>query len=280
MAGLGPLEPLTGYPVDVSSLSPAQRQGGPADPLHGQYGWEVPEHYPYEYQHGAALATPPPVEMELISSIPPITVAGTPGEDPLFDYQPDTHSSPWPAGVDGAGDRDPVQYAARAAESARLHAADMNASPRYSNFTHPQIGQWENIDLTSVGTSLQVRPPEQSMNSFTGWGNTDRIQSLAVQNEHDYDAAHLHRRMAHDPIPGDELWIIPGGRPIVLNQPHTAVAPIGRISPFSGQDLDATFATDQAAPLAPPTAYAPPADPRTEPTQGPAEDPGPVQGWI
>lgn len=280
MAGIAPLGPLTGYPVNPAMLTPQQQQGGPADPIHGHDAWETPAHNTWEYVHGVATHGPPPVEMELVGSIPSITPAGTPADDPLYDYQPETHAAPWPVGVDGAGDRDPEQYAARAQESADIHASDMGASAGWYTEPAPLLGEWQNIDYRSIGQGQLVPIPEQLMNSVGGWGNTDRTQSLAIQNDYGLDAAHVHRRIGHSPIPGDFLWLEPAGRPIVLNPARTAQVPIGTDSPFTGQNIDATFAVGQAAPLDPPTEYAPPADPYTAATPGPAPAPGPVEGWF
>lgn len=280
MAGIGPITPLTGYPVERGMLTPEQQQGGPADPVHGHELWHDPPRYPWEYTPGAATEGPAPVELELIGAIPQITPAGYPGQDPTWDSQPETHAAPWPAGLDTAGDRDPVRYAERITESANLHASDMGASAAKVFEAPPRLGEWENLDHVGIGQGMLVPIPEQLMNSAGGFGNTDRTQSMAVQNDYGYDAAHVHRRIAHDEVPGDFLWLEPAGRPIVLNMPRTAQAPIGTNSPFAGQDPSLTFATDQAAPLDPPTQYEPPAVPYTAPQQGPAPAPAPVEGWL
>jgi len=110
-----------------------------------------------------------------------------------------------------------------------------------------------NSDLQQIG--------RQAMSAGFGWGTRDRTQSFARQNEFGFDSAHVHRRYAQSPIPGNYMWMRPGGRPMVKGLPGPARPPIGPDSPFAGDDLGQSFNINGAILQNVPSEYVPPAQP-------------------
>jgi hypothetical protein len=100
------------------------------------------------------------------------------------------------------------------------------------------------------------------MSSGFMWGTRDRVQSMARQNEFGFDSSHRHRRYADAPIPGNYMWLRPGGRPLQKTLAGPARPAIGPESPFSGDDLGFTFGIDGAVLQNVPTEYVSPAQPK------------------
>jgi hypothetical protein len=102
---------------------------------------------------------------------------------------------------------------------------------------------------------------DQAKSAGFGWGTRDRTQSFARQNEYGFDSSHQHRRWAMSPIPGNFMYLKPGGRPMVKGLPGPARPAIGADSPFAGDDLGQAFGINGAMLQNVPSEYVPPPQP-------------------
>lgn len=260
------LSALAGYQVQIdadSQATPEERMGGTADPAHGQYLAEpsIPRGSRIGPPHG-----PFGPENQLLSDeFWFMEGGGQPDQDPDFDYTPNTHAGPWPKGIlSGAntGDVGPDATASRLAQSYALHSLDKNAKARLQTDRAFALNdEWQTVEQLNPGSDTLQEVPKQAKSGLAGWGTTDRRQSMERQNEFGFDSAHQHRRFAVGSIPGNTMWMRPGGRPLVKSFAGPARPPIGENSPFTGQDLGQTFGIDGAVLQNVPTEYVPPAQP-------------------
>ena len=132
---------------------------------------------------------------------------------------------------------------------------------------NPQQDEWIGFFNEVPGEALLDNGlPRQMRGATGGWGTTDRSTSMATQNQYGYDTSHRHRRYAAGPIPGNYMWLIPAGRPMVKSLPGPARPPVGKGSPFQGQETFTPFAYDTGAILQNAgTSYVPPPTPYTVP---------------
>jgi hypothetical protein len=122
--------------------------------------------------------------------------------------------------------------------------------------------QWDTVEQVNPGHTDLASLPRQSQSSGYVWGTRDRTQSMARQNEFGFDSAHQHRRFAVGSIPGNFMWMKPGGRPMVKGLPGPARPPIGVDSPFAGQNVGQSFSIDGSILQNVPTEYQAPPQPR------------------
>ena len=160
---------------------------------------------------------------------------------------------------------DPDTVSATRAQSYELHSDGTNAEAR-SNLVRGFAlnDQWQEVWNVTPGHSDLAELPKQAMSSGFMWGTRDRTQSFARQNEFGFDSAHYHRRIATGSIPGNYMWMQPGGRPLVKSLPGPGRPPIGVDSPFAGQDLGQAFSIDGAVLQNVPTEYNPPPQPNLQ----------------
>ena len=153
-------------------------------------------------------------------------------------------------------------------QSRGIHGVRMNAGlrPMFPPLAYVQQDQWNLIDYTDNGSSDQTNIPRQMMSSGFMFGTRDRVQSMARQNQYGYDSKHMRRRYADAAgIPGNYMWMEPGGRPIVKHTAGTAQLPVGPGSPFYGNDPGAAFSTHGAVLANTPEEYQPPPAPQLAP---------------
>jgi hypothetical protein len=277
---LAGLQPLLRSVDTRPELTAEQQQGGPADPRHGQgLATGLPTQYPWEVLAGVAQHGPYGNEAQLVGAadgwIPP---AGNASQDPGFDATPRTHAAPWPKGVEQSVDPDAV--ARQLEQSASIHASNMGGSEKMATRISAQQDQWTDFYEVDSGTSLQdPAVPGQLKGAAGGYGTTDRVSSFARQNEYGFDSAHKHRRYATGSVPGNYMWLRPGGRPMIKSQAGPAQPAVGDDSPFTGQDLGRGYGVQGAVLQNVATEYVAPPEPYLAPTQGPTPDPGPVSWW-
>lgn len=278
--------PLTGLTPTVGSytpdpeLSPEEQQGGPADPRHGLPLLGLPPNYPWQVLAGVAPHGPYGQEAQMIGTtegwIPP---AGIGDQDPRFDATPVTHAAPWPKGVEQSVDPDAV--ARQLEQSAAIHSSNTGASLRMTQRTPALQDQWTDFYTVDAGTTLQDPNINDQIKSAAprGYGSTDRVSSFARQNSYGFDAAHLHRRYATGSIPGNYMWMEPGGRPMIKTQAGPARPAVGEDSPFTGQDLGASYGPQGAVLYDVAAEYTAPPEPYLAPSYAPGPDPGDVAWW-
>lgn len=265
-----PLTGLAGWVDPHPEATAAQRSGGIADPRHGVVGKGGP--YAYEGRHPGEMHGPYGTDDDLLGFDFSVHVmpAGRVGQDPTATLQPKTHAAPWPKGMPMAVTPDGTEHWRN--QENRIHASDTGGAraAEFTPSTNPKQDDWiELLDTTpgvqaTAGQDPNV-PDQLKGASPTGWGNRDRIQSFAKQNQYGFDSAHMHRRYAavgSGAFPGNYMWMRPGGRPMVKSTPGTGIIPTGVDSPFHGQDAGQPYDTQGAVLQVLPAAYTPPPDPQ------------------
>jgi len=267
-----PLTGLTGLAgiqrtIDEDSqATPEERMGGTADPSHSKY---LAEDY---IRRGAQMGAPRgpygPENQMLGDEVWFWESGGDPTQDPYFDRTPSNRAGPFPKGIQSGpvGDVGPDATAMKLEQSYKVHSVDTSAHLHAQTariFT--QNDQWETVEQVTTGSSDLVDLPKQAKSSGFGWGTRDRTQSMARQNEYGFDAAHQYRRFATGSIPGNTMWMRPGGRPMVKTLAGPARPPIGVDSPFTGQDLGQSFSYDGAVLQNVPQEYQAPPTPKLAP---------------
>lgn len=263
LTGLTAISGLQTIVDENSQATPEERMGGPADPAHANALAEpyIPRGAQLGTQHG-----PYGPENQLLSDEYWFFEAGgIPDQDPTYDHTPSHRAGPWPKGIASGpnlGDVNPDATAMRLEQSYRLHSVDTGAQSRIQvDKAYALNDTWETVEQNNPGSDTLAQIPRQAMSGVNGWGTRDRRQSMALQNEFDFDTAHQHRRYATGSIPGNTMWMKPGGRPLVKSLAGPARPPIGVDSPFTGQDLGEAFSYDGAILQNVPSEYVPPPTP-------------------
>lgn len=259
------LSGLAGYDVLIdedSQATPEERLGGVADPRHAEFSPEE------QIRRGSRIGEPRgpygPDNQMLGDEVWFFQDGGHPSEDPNYDYTPATRAAPWPKGIASGpiGRVDPDVIGPRRELSNELHGVDTNADRKRTRDLDAQNDTWETIDQLNPGHTEQAELPKQMKSAGFGWGTTDRVQSMERQNEYGFDSAHQHRRWATGSIPGNTMWMRPGGRPLVKNLPGPAKLPVGTDSPFAGDDTGANFGIGGAILQSVPSEYVAPPQPQ------------------
>lgn len=262
LTGLSAIANLQTVVNDESQATPEDRMGGVADPAHGTYLVEP------TIPRGSRMGTPVgPVgpENQLLSEFDSwsLTPAGNEWQDPYFDHTPSKRAGPWPKGIaSGPIDSGPNAIAAQAEQSREIHAINTNAGAHAERNLDALNDEWLTVEQTNSGHTDLQPTGRQSMGNGYQWGTRDRTQSFARQNEYGFDSAHQHRRFASaGGIPGNYMYLQPGGRPLVKTLAGPGRPPIGVDSPFTGDDLGASFSIDGAMLQNVPSEYVAPPQP-------------------
>lgn len=270
MDGLTGLAGLQSLYVDTPEANPEEIQGNPADPRHGHAG-EMARPYSWESQQTPAGDHGPygPPDDLLDESDYYFLPAGMVTDDPTAETAPWTHAAPFPKNVVGDMSVSPDHVASQRRFSRWAHSLKTGGK---RNVTIPtmeaQQDQWNEIWENDAGVTMlsDVSPQMKAGLAPAGRGSTDRTQSFARQNRYGFDGWHMHRRYAASPIPGNTMWMRPGGRPMNKTLAGPARPPIGHDSPFAGQDLGQAFSYDNGAILQDtPTQYTAPPEPYVGP---------------
>jgi hypothetical protein len=258
------LSGLAGYQVLIeedSQATPDMRMGGSADPRHADGS---PEH---QFRRGSRIGVqhgPYGPENQLLGDAEWFwQPGGEDWQDPLFDHTPSKRAGPWPKGILSGPTPTPypVDVAYGREQSRIIHGIDTNADSAVTHGREALNDQWSTIDQTTPGHT-DLRPlDKQALSSGFGWGTRDVVQSMARQNEYGFDSAHQFRRWATGSLPGNFMWMIPGGRPLRKGLAGPARPPIGIDSPFAGDDLGASFGIHGAMLQNVPTEYVAPPQP-------------------
>jgi hypothetical protein len=284
MEGLVGLSALAGYQVQIDTeneATPEERYGNAADPRHGSKTGKT-QQYPWEANAGQAGQHGPygPENQLLGDEFWFFQDAGTPDQDPFFDHTPSRRAGPWPKGVLSGPmlSDEPDDVAFGRVLSAEAHAVRTNAGARAMTQLAPLQDDWNAVDNVNPGHTELQPLPKQAMTTGYGFGTTDRTQSMARQNEYGFDSSHQFRRYAEGSIPGNTMWMRPGGRPMVKSLPGPARPAIGPSSPFAGDDLGTAFGIGGAILQNVPSEYTPPSQPNLAAPVS-FDDPGPVE-WY
>jgi hypothetical protein len=249
LTGLAQIQ--TNYNPD-SQATPEQRMGDTVDPRHGDAGPPsgVPPAYISRMTPGGSHGPYGPQNQLLGDPDWVWQPAGDESEDPTMDVTPSKRAGPWPKGVRSGpiGGETPDTYANQLEKSRIAHGIRTNAGAKalYPPQAYIQNDDWSAIWEVDPGHSDQERLPRQAMSSGFIFGTTDRVQSMARQNQYGFDSAHKQRRFAEPNIPGNNYWMVPGGRPLRKTLAGPARPPVGGNSPFAGDDLGQAFGINGA----------------------------------
>lgn len=266
------LNALSGYNAitDPSPFAtPEERMGGVANPYHSHLGEQA---IPYSYNSQAVPgARPGPRGLEnqlLADELWFLESAGNPYEDPDFDYHMPSltrsHGSVKNVTLSG-----PLPSQDTAIDLQTRQMGNKSSDLRTSRqMQRDQLGdaQQDNwLELWEINPGHTDVPDTTKQIAFqaNGFGVNDAPSNAYHKtNTYGLDSKHMHRRYAWNTIPGNYMWLRPGGRPLFKSIPGTAKPPIGAGSQFEGQDLGFAFSYDTGATLMDtPVEYIPPPSP-------------------
>jgi hypothetical protein len=281
MDGLTGLSGLQTLYEDTPEGTPEEIHGGLANTKHEPGTQHAPFAYESQVVPGSDhLHRYGPMEAGIVDTSDPyawILPAGTLEEDPTSERAPWTHAAPWPEDPIGDGSPDPDNTARKLEQSAAIHA--MNPGGPLKRNTHSptlyaQQDRWDEIWEVNPNSSDLTTVPAQIKSGAApgGRGGTDRTQSNAHQNSFGFDSRHMHRRFAAGSVPGNYMWMKPGGRPLIKSLAGPARPAVGPDSYFHGDNLGDAFDTQGAILTGPATQYEPPATPYVAPAQPVATD--------
>lgn len=276
MAGL---QPVTGLPrfraVIQPEAPPESVHGGPSNPLHGHFGEQAT---PYPWEEFAGPHGPyGPAEDAMLSDLPESGTlqAGILSQDPAADLTPYlTHAAPHIAGLEM--DRGPEGNARVLKQSMAAHAVKTNASAAGIASSNPLQDHWNGFWNTVQGEDNLMGAGTQTGFQANGFGANDRTSNpFHKSNPYGLNSSHRMRRYATGSIPGNYMWMRPGGRPMVKTLAGPARPATGE-GPFYGQDVTQTFGIQGAILMDPATEYQAPPQPYVTPPVTQVSESAPV----
>lgn len=273
LTGLSGIAGINAIEEQTPEATPEERMGGPADPYHGHWGEQAA---PYPWQSSIAMSGshgPYGPENQLLGDeMDFMEIGGMPGQDPSFDYNvPNLTRSHASVHNITSGGPVPSQSEAINHQLSQMgnHASDMGTSRRmgYDETLFAQQDNWQEIWNVTPGSDDVTLAPMQTAIASGGWGTNDHTSNpQAKRNQFGLGSGHMHRRFATGSIPGNYMWMRPGGRMLFKTLPGPARPAIGANSPFEGDNLGSAFAYDNGAILQTvPTEYIPPPSPNVAP---------------
>jgi len=280
MDGLTGLAGLQTLYVDTPEATPEERSGYSASPKHGTRG-ETATPYSWESQQTpAGTHSIEPIDDLLDEDSAGygtygVLDAGVLAQDPTAETTPWTHAAPWPKDPIGDQSTRPDNVARQLIQNMAIHAMKVGGKRnQYSPTMDAVQDQWTEIWDIEPGSVDLVNVPAQMKSGMApgGRGHTDRTQSNAKQNAYGFDSSHRHRRFATGSVPGNYMWMRPGGRAMVKSLAGPARPPVGPGSQFEGQDLGLAFGIDGAILQSNPTEYTAPPEPYVGPATAASTD--------
>lgn len=269
---LSAMNALSGYSA-ISDPSPfataEERMGGTAHPYHSHVGEQA---IPYSWQSQmvpGAHPGPRGTENQLLADpLWFLESAGSPEQDPLFDYNMPsltrshgsvhniTLSGPLPS-QDEAIDLQTKQMQNKSSDLGTSRAMQRDKRG------YLQQDNWQEIWEINPGNDDIPNTTKQIAFQANGFGVNDTSANAYKKiNSAGWEQKHQHRRFAWNNIPGNYMWMIPGGRPLFKSIAGVARPPIGAGSQFEGQDIGFAFSYDTGAILMDtPQEYVPPPSP-------------------
>lgn len=283
LTGLSGLSTLQALQEDTPEATAEEIHGSPANPYHGQTGeWANPDSSISLSVPAAANSFQPPADGLVDETYSfPLLGAGFLTDDPTSERAPWTHAAPWPKDPIGDGSVQPDNVIAHLNQNAQIHAVDVGGKRNVRLFTmDPLQDDWREIwQVDPNHTDLTDVPAQMKSGAAPGGrGHTDPTQSHAKQNSYGYGSRHMHRRYAAGSIPGNYMWMNPGGRPMIKSLAGPARPPIGEGSQFAGNDLGQAFGIDGAILQAAPVQYVSQVAPYVAPGYTPDQMEAPMVG--
>jgi hypothetical protein len=268
------VNPITGFVISQPEAPPFQQQGGPVDIRHGGPlvapevpPWLVIPMGPYPNVHNPyddALD-----ESKSYAGMP----AGYLSQDKTADLQPDTRAAPFPEEGPGSPTGEQVDVSERHAGSTRqliqsawIHAQGMGGGLK--RLFMPQMlakqDEWTGFYNKVQGDDIVPNAPGAIGHQAGGIGVNDHTSNkYAKINAYELNTSHRHRRFATGPIPGNFMWMKPGGRPMVRSL--TGMHNFPTSGAFENDDPGATFSYQGAVLQNVPSEYVAPPQPSLQP---------------
>lgn len=245
-------------------------QGGPVGP---GFGYADPE-VPYAYWAG-----PTPNEQTMFTDGLdgyPGGIAPVEGTDALLDRTPaevPSHAAPYPPQGTYGQLRDAGEQLAEQEERRALHGADLGGPARVATDPNGNIypEPWHEEYYTGQGESLLVEVPGQIESSPLGGSGTGKnrigsVQGFGELGHNGSGTAHIRRRTAVGPVPGNNQWLNSSDRPMLTPRRGYQTSFDGPDSPYGAQgdtSQDMMQSAQVASVSTPPTPYNPPPNPLT-----------------
>lgn len=280
LTGLEGLSGINAISQTDPFATPEERHGGPVGARHYQWGEQA---VPYSWQsritpggsHG-----PYGLENQLLGDeLWFCEPAGMAEDNPTFQYvSPDlTRSHASVNNRTQATVHSQYDSICEQLDQIDNHSQGDNTSSRMLTDKQglAQQDDWREIWYVDNGSSDVPATTKQIAYQANGFGVNDAPSNAYHKaNLFGWGAKHMHRRYAAGPIPGNYMWLKPGGRPLFKTIAGPARPPIGGNSPFSGQDVGDAFAYDTGAMLLnQPEEYIPPPAPNIAQRQAAYDDP-------
>lgn len=251
MAGVSPIGPVVGYVIENPEGNVETIQGGPANPAHANPFWQQDMLMPWQN----IPIGPFPNAIDPTSGITDEGIlhnygslpAGTLNDDPTADQQPITNAAPFPRESPALHSSDQLDVKNRDIGSSRqliqslfIHAQKTGASLKRLFTTEAQQDNWEGFFNPETGEDILPPVPASVSYQANGFGVNDHISNpYAKVNQYEFNTSHRHRRFAYGSIPGNSMWMKPGGRPMVRTLTSTPKFPLS--GQFANNDPGATF---------------------------------------
>jgi hypothetical protein len=277
------VQPVSGHGPNVRLVvmpyaPPQQMHGGPVKQFHSDPG-EQAEPYPWEEWAGPRGPWGP-AEADLISQ--PIEgstlAAGIMAQDAFGDQTPyRTHGGPTIRGMETSPD--PENNARVLMQSYEAHSVNTGASRKARQSSNPLEDQWQGFWSIVPGEHQLPPVPGQVSAQSGGFGANDYVNNAYhKQNPYGLDSSHRHRRYATGSIPGNYMWMRPGGRPMVKTLAGPARPPVG-VGPFYGQDPTEAYGIEGAILMRPASEYAAPPGVKVSPPSVQDDSAPPLELW-
>jgi hypothetical protein len=268
MANVPGVNGITGFVISSPEAPPFEVHGGPANPMHKQWG-ETASPYPWEVvPMGPYPGLMNPID-GMVGSVPGSgsLEAGLMAQDPTSDQTPAYHAAPFPNEGPASPSPDQLDKHGRAEgstrqllQSLRIHASNTGAGLRRL-FAPTQLvkqDEWTGFFNPETGEDLVPPIPGSISSNAGGFGTNDHVSNAWHKaNAYGINTSHRHRRFATGPIPGNQMWMKPGGRPMVRSYTGQHNFPVS--GAFAGDIPGATFGYQGAILVdTPPEYVAPP----------------------
>lgn len=282
--GMGPIR---GFNAPEPEAPPEVVHGRSVNPAHGQWG-EAAQPYSWQSQltNYSGHTGPYGLENGLLGDEEAIggEPAGQLGHDPYGDLTPYRgHAAPMTVTLSG---KLPSQYDAineQLVQAAEIRGTDLGGSRKMSltELGDAQQDHWQGIwDVSDERGKYGAGEPHGSGMAMFGFGNNDRpVNPFRKINAFGFNKGHHYRRFAIGSIPGNYMWMRPGGRAMIKTLPGPARPAVGKDSPFEGDDLGASFGIQGAVLVEVPSEYQPPPSPQVAAPVNYDEPAPPVSLW-
>jgi hypothetical protein len=164
-------------------------------------------------------------------------------------------------------------------QSAEAHGVKSDAGKKAIQSSNPLEDHWHGFYTSVPGDDILPTVPGAVSGQAGGFGSNDHRNNVyAKVNAFELATSHRQRRYAYGSIPGNYMWMRPGGRPMVKTLPGPARPAVGE-GPFYGQDPTEAYGIEGAILMDPATEYVAPAGPYVVPQVQTVEDAPTLDLW-